>query len=146
MAPEMISSKKQRHPYNSDKPVNPYAIVYLNDHKIYQTRSKMRTATPVSNFFLSSYYYQTKLSYWYISQFWNADTECFVKNYGTSFIRISVKNNIDLEEDPVIGTVVFKISELFEGGLKKVMTINIQDEAMDIDKYNYYRSKKLKNG
>lgn len=46
---DLIALKQRRHPYNADKAVNPYAIVYINDRKVYQTRSKMKTADPVSN-------------------------------------------------------------------------------------------------
>lgn len=46
---DLITFKQRRHPYNADKAVNPYAIVYINDKKVYQTRSKMKTDNPVSN-------------------------------------------------------------------------------------------------
>ncbi|KAI7904926.1 uncharacterized protein BX663DRAFT_501057 [Cokeromyces recurvatus] len=98
MDPDLFNSKERRHPYKPGRPVNPYAIIYINDQKIYRTRAKMSTPNPC----------------------WNADTECFLKNYETAYVRISVKTSIDLEQDPVIGTVVFKISELFEKGRKKV--------------------------
>jgi Ca2+-dependent lipid-binding protein len=62
MAPDMINSEKRRHPYNPDKPVNPYAIIYLNDHKIYETRSKMSTANPVRFFFEYVTYRQLTLT------------------------------------------------------------------------------------
>ncbi|CAO0800083.1 unnamed protein product [Mucor circinelloides] len=96
--PDLMTFKSRRHPYNADKSVNPYALVYVNDRKVFQTRSKMKASCP----------------------FWNADTECFLKNYDTSFIRISVKTSIDLEHDPVIGTNVLKISDLFDGPARKV--------------------------
>ncbi|KAF1797109.1 hypothetical protein FB192DRAFT_1335564 [Mucor lusitanicus] len=96
--PDLMTFKSRRHPYNADKSVNPYALVYVNDRKVFQTRPKMKASCP----------------------YWNADTECFLKNYATSFIRISVKTSIDLEHDPVIGTNVLKISDLFDGPVRKV--------------------------
>ncbi|KAI7888712.1 uncharacterized protein EV154DRAFT_468602 [Mucor mucedo] len=95
--PEVISFKKRRHPYKLQKAVSPYAVIYINDTKVFRTRSKMCTSNPN----------------------WNAVSECFIKNYATGFIRISVKTSIDLEDDPVIGTSIIKISDLFHDKSKK---------------------------
>ncbi|GAN11450.1 hypothetical protein MAM1_0611d11013, partial [Mucor ambiguus] len=96
--PDLMTFKNRRHPYNAEKSVSPYALVYINDRKVFQTRPKMKASCP----------------------YWNADAECLLKNYDTSFIRITVKTSIDLEHDPVIGTNVLKISDLFDGPVRKV--------------------------
>lgn len=47
--PDLMTFKSRRHPYNADKSVNPYALVYVNDRKVFQTRSKMKASCPVSS-------------------------------------------------------------------------------------------------
>jgi hypothetical protein len=47
--PEILpSSDEFKHPYDHTKIVNPYALLYINDKKVYQTRTKLRNPTPVS--------------------------------------------------------------------------------------------------
>jgi hypothetical protein len=43
-----------------------------------------------------------------------------VKDFENTFLRISVKNSVDLERDPVLGTISMKVSELFEDQDDKV--------------------------
>lgn len=45
---EELPLDELKHPYNPNQVVSPYAIVYLNDSKVYQTRSKLRNLSPVS--------------------------------------------------------------------------------------------------
>ena len=45
--PEMITSDEFKHPYSAKQIVNPYAVIYLNDTKVYQTRAKLRNPCPV---------------------------------------------------------------------------------------------------
>lgn len=45
--PDLMTFKSRRHPYNADKSVNPYALVYVNDRKVFQTRPKMKASCPV---------------------------------------------------------------------------------------------------
>ncbi|GAA5809804.1 hypothetical protein MFLAVUS_003219 [Mucor flavus] len=89
--PQVIFFKKRRHPYKSSQSVSPYADIYINDNKVFRTRTKLNTSHPN----------------------WNAVSECFINNFETAYIRISVKTNIDLEENPVIGTAMLKLSDLF---------------------------------
>lgn len=42
------TDEKFRHPYSPDKVVSPYAVLYINDNKVYQTRTKLRNPSPVS--------------------------------------------------------------------------------------------------
>ncbi|KAI9322715.1 hypothetical protein BX666DRAFT_1848608 [Dichotomocladium elegans] len=90
--PEMLNDDEFKHPYSPSKVVNPYAVLYLNDNKVFETRAKLRNSSP----------------------YWNAMTEHLVKDYDTAFVRISVKTSLDLERDPVLGTRVFYLSEMFE--------------------------------
>lgn len=46
--PEVIASDEFKHPYSPSQVVNPYAIVYLNDRKVYESRAKLRNSSPVS--------------------------------------------------------------------------------------------------
>ncbi|KAI7852946.1 hypothetical protein BDC45DRAFT_484442 [Circinella umbellata] len=90
--PEMITCDEFKHPYNSHQIVNPYAVIYLNDTKVYETRAKLRNPSP----------------------HWNADVEKLIKDYDSAFLRVSVKTNMDLERDPVLGTRVFYLKDVFE--------------------------------
>ncbi|KAI9029659.1 hypothetical protein CLU79DRAFT_843161 [Phycomyces nitens] len=89
--PEVIAADENKHPYNPNQIVSPYAIIYINDNKVFKTRTKMRNPSP----------------------HWNAVSENFVADYENATIRISVKNSVDLERDPVIGTKSIALSELF---------------------------------
>ncbi|MBM6387025.1 MAG: hypothetical protein JSY10_24020 [Paenibacillus sp.] len=47
--PEVLPmDDKFKHPYSTDKAVSPYAVMYINDKKVYQTRTKLRNPSPVS--------------------------------------------------------------------------------------------------
>ncbi|KAI9494174.1 hypothetical protein BDB00DRAFT_819957 [Zychaea mexicana] len=81
-----------KHPYNADQVVSPYACLYLNDSKVYQTRTKLRNPSP----------------------HWNAVSEHFIKDFDSTTIRISAKASLDLERDPVIGLKSFNLPDLFE--------------------------------
>lgn len=45
--PEVIYFKNRRHPYTSNKSVSPYAELYIDDNKVFRTRTKMKTSNPV---------------------------------------------------------------------------------------------------
>ncbi|KAI8890295.1 hypothetical protein K501DRAFT_237324 [Backusella circina FSU 941] len=91
--PEILPSADEfKHPYDHNKIVNPYALLYINDSKVYQTRTKLRNPTP----------------------HWNTISEHFIKNFNTTSIRISVKTSVDLERDPVLGMKVLSLSQLFD--------------------------------
>ncbi|KAL0074495.1 hypothetical protein F4703DRAFT_1946910 [Phycomyces blakesleeanus] len=89
--PEIIAADENKHPYNPNQIVSPYAIMYINDNKVFRTRTKMRNPSP----------------------HWNAVSENFIADYKNATIRISVKNSVDLERDPVIGTKCIPLSDLF---------------------------------
>ncbi|CEP06852.1 hypothetical protein [Parasitella parasitica] len=90
--PEVLPAGDEfKHPYSPNKVVSPYAILYINDNKVYQTRTKLRNPSP----------------------HWNAITEHFVRDYESTFIRISVKTSVDLERDPVLGTRSLLLKDLF---------------------------------
>lgn len=123
--PQVIFFKNRRHPYKSSQSVSPYADIYINDNKVFRTRTKLNTSNPVRLFFLKKN--RAKLETNYLSFFfknWNAVSECFINNFETAYIRISVKTNIDLEENPVIGTAMLKLSDLFCTRSKKVKKKN----------------------
>lgn len=42
------TNEEFKHPYNPNKVVSPYAVLYINDNKVYQTRTKLRNPSPVS--------------------------------------------------------------------------------------------------
>lgn len=42
------TNEEFKHPYNPNKVVSPYAVLYINDNKVYQTRTKLRNPAPVS--------------------------------------------------------------------------------------------------
>ncbi|KAG2204704.1 hypothetical protein INT47_012000 [Mucor saturninus] len=86
------TDEKFRHPYSPDKVVSPYAVLYINDNKVYQTRTKLRNPSP----------------------HWNAITEHFVKDIDSVVLRLSIKTSVDLERDPVLGTKTLHLKELFE--------------------------------
>lgn len=91
--PEVLpSDAKFRHPYSPNKVVSPYAVLYINDNKVYQTRTKLRNPSP----------------------HWNAITEHFVRDLDSVVLRISIKNAVDLERDPVLGTKTLSLKDLFE--------------------------------
>lgn len=47
--PEVLpTDEKFRHPYSPDRVVSPYAVLYINDNKVFQTRTKLRNPSPVS--------------------------------------------------------------------------------------------------
>lgn len=47
--PEVLPmDEKFKHPYSPNKAVSPYAVLYVNDKKVYQTRTKLRNPSPVS--------------------------------------------------------------------------------------------------
>ncbi|KAI8136766.1 hypothetical protein BJV82DRAFT_526545 [Fennellomyces sp. T-0311] len=89
--PEMLMDDELKHPYSPNQTVNPYAVIYLNDQKVYETRAKLRNPAPQ----------------------WNAECERFIKDYDTAFLRVSVKTSMDLERDPVLGTRVFYLKDMF---------------------------------
>ncbi|CAB4377234.1 unnamed protein product [Rhizophagus irregularis] len=82
--------------YNPSYP-NPYAVVYLNDSRVFRTRAKLNNIAP----------------------FWNASTEQFVRDWRTAVVRVVVKDHKDLEYDPVIGMVTLPLKELFGQKEKK---------------------------
>ncbi|KAI9275789.1 hypothetical protein BDA99DRAFT_475827 [Phascolomyces articulosus] len=88
---EELAEEELKHPYNSDQVVSPYACLYLNDSKVYQTRSKLRNPSP----------------------HWNAVSEHFIKGFNETTIRISVKAALDLERDPVLGIKMYHLRDLF---------------------------------
>ena len=45
---EELGEEDTKHPYNPDQVVSPYVCLYLDDHKVYQTRSKLQNPSPVS--------------------------------------------------------------------------------------------------
>lgn len=47
-ATDELADEELKHPYNPDQVVSPYAILYINDSKVYQTRAKLRNPCPVS--------------------------------------------------------------------------------------------------
>ncbi|RIA95976.1 hypothetical protein C1645_802663 [Glomus cerebriforme] len=85
--------------YNSYYP-NPYAVVYLNDSRVFRTRAKLNNIAP----------------------FWNASTEQFVRDWKTAIVRVVIKDQKDLEYDPVIGMITLSLKELFEQKEKKEAT------------------------
>ncbi|KAI9497976.1 hypothetical protein BDB00DRAFT_755787 [Zychaea mexicana] len=89
--PEMITADEFKHPYSPNQIVNPYAVNYLNDNKVYETRAKLRNPAP----------------------HWNAECEHLVKDYDSAFVRVSVKTSMDLERDPVLGTRLFFLKDVF---------------------------------
>ncbi|KAL9556559.1 hypothetical protein MBANPS3_001819 [Mucor bainieri] len=90
--PEVLPTDDEfKHPYSPNKVVSPYAILYVNDNKVFQTRTKLRNPSP----------------------HWNAITEHFIRDYETAFIRISVKTAMDIERDPVLGTKSLHLKDLF---------------------------------
>ncbi|KAI8140241.1 hypothetical protein BJV82DRAFT_563066 [Fennellomyces sp. T-0311] len=89
---ELLADDDLSHPYNPNQVVSPYACLYLNDSKVFQTRSKLRNPSP----------------------HWNAVSEHFIRDFDSTTIRISVKNSVELERDPVIGFKVFNLADLFE--------------------------------
>ncbi|KAJ2959007.1 hypothetical protein NQZ79_g5470 [Umbelopsis isabellina] len=92
VADQELIDDKGKHPYSSGTVVSPYALVYINDEKVFRTRSKMRNPSP----------------------HWNAVTEHFVRDLDSTFVRISVKHAVELERDPVLGTRVVKLRDAFE--------------------------------
>ncbi|CAG8652388.1 2774_t:CDS:2, partial [Dentiscutata heterogama] len=77
--------------YNATYP-NPYCVVYLNDIRVFRTRAKLNNTAP----------------------YWNASTEQFVKDWRAAVVRIVVKDQKDLEYDPVIGMATIPLKELLE--------------------------------
>lgn len=45
--PQVLTADEFKHPYSSNQIVDPYAVLYVNDHKVYMTRAKMRNPSPV---------------------------------------------------------------------------------------------------
>ncbi|KAI9354705.1 hypothetical protein BD770DRAFT_412084 [Pilaira anomala] len=90
--PEVLPmDEKFKHPYSPNKAVSPYALLYINDKKVYQTRTKLRNPSP----------------------HWNAITEHFIKDMENVTIRLSIKTAVDLERDPVLGTRTLKLKDIF---------------------------------
>ncbi|KAG9289337.1 hypothetical protein G9A89_007898 [Geosiphon pyriformis] len=79
---------------------NPYASVFLNDIQVYRTRTKLNNVAP----------------------YWNASTEQFVRDWSTATLRIVIKNQKDLEDDPVIGMVNVSLKNIFEEKPEKDVT------------------------
>lgn len=47
--PEVLPTNDEfKHPYDPSKVVNPYAVLYIDDNKVFQTREKLRNPSPVS--------------------------------------------------------------------------------------------------
>ncbi|KAI7902890.1 uncharacterized protein BX663DRAFT_508770 [Cokeromyces recurvatus] len=92
--PEVLPTNEEfKHPYSPDKVVSPYAVLYINDNKVYQTRTKLRNPSP----------------------HWNAVSENFIKDFDNCSFRISVKTAFDLERDAVLGTKVIHLKDVFRG-------------------------------
>ncbi|KAI9033622.1 hypothetical protein CLU79DRAFT_882763 [Phycomyces nitens] len=92
-----VTDDDLKHPYSSNTIVNPYAVLYINDLKVYQTHAKLSNPSP----------------------YWNTITEQFIKDYDSAYVRISVKHSIDLERDPVLGTYAFSLRDLFGPKIEK---------------------------
>ncbi|KAI8976219.1 hypothetical protein BDB01DRAFT_359888 [Pilobolus umbonatus] len=95
------SDEKFKHPYDPSQTVSPYAVLYVNDNKVYQSRTKLRNPSP----------------------HWNAMSEHFIKDVETTSIRVVVKTAVDLERDPVLGTKLLHLSDLFhdqQGKFKEI--------------------------
>lgn len=45
--PEILTAEDFKHPYSPNQIVNPYACVYVNDNKVFETRAKLRNPRPV---------------------------------------------------------------------------------------------------
>ncbi|ORY07468.1 hypothetical protein K493DRAFT_101449 [Basidiobolus meristosporus CBS 931.73] len=80
----------QEHPYDHTIPPNPYANIFVNDTKVYQTRTKMHSTAP----------------------YWNVSTEQFINDFDNATVRVTVKNERNLEHDPVLGMVLVRLSEV----------------------------------
>ncbi|KAH8550706.1 hypothetical protein BGW37DRAFT_457834 [Umbelopsis sp. PMI_123] len=92
IADQQLIGDQEKHPYNASTVVCPYAIVYINDEKVFCTRHKVRNPSP----------------------HWNAVTEHLIRDYSSTFIRISVRHSVELEQDPVLGTRVINLEDVFE--------------------------------
>ncbi|KAG8785615.1 hypothetical protein FRC15_001048 [Serendipita sp. 397] len=71
-----------------------YCTVMVNDEPVYRTRTKPMTATP----------------------FFNASTERFVRDWKATHVCVVVRDSRMRENDPVMGMVMFKLSDLFRDG------------------------------
>jgi hypothetical protein len=55
--PEVLPTAEEfKHPYSPNKVVSPYAILYINDNKVFRTRTKLRNPSPVSGSYLIHLY------------------------------------------------------------------------------------------
>ncbi|KAK9764428.1 hypothetical protein K7432_008068, partial [Basidiobolus ranarum] len=80
----------QEHPYDHTQPPNPYANIFVNDTKVYKTRTKMHSTAP----------------------FWNVSTEQFINDFDNATVRVTVKNEINMEHDPVLGMVLVRLTDV----------------------------------
>ncbi|CAG8725178.1 1759_t:CDS:2, partial [Racocetra fulgida] len=100
---------------------NPYCVVYLNDARVFRTRAK-----------LNKYVLMNAAPYW------NASTEQFVKDWKTAVVRIVVKDQKDLEYDPVIGMATIPLKGLLEHKGKEKNGIHY-DMALDALQFGVLR-------
>lgn len=76
----------------SDDLPSSYATIILNHQKIYRTRTKPKNAKP----------------------FFNAGTERFIANWQTAEVMISVRDDREREDDPLLGMVYLPLRKVFE--------------------------------
>jgi hypothetical protein len=76
---------------------------------------------------------------------WNAITEHFVRDIDNAFIRITVKTALEFERDPVLGTKVISLKDLFTDQEAKVRKIH-KKYSKGQCVYTYYSLKKHRNG
>jgi len=69
-----------------------YCAIIVNHKRVYKTRTKPQTANP----------------------FFNAGTEQFLRNWKTSEVMVSVRDQRGHENDPIIGVVVLPLERLFK--------------------------------
>lgn len=60
--PEVLPADDEfKHPYSPNRVVSPYAILYVNDNKVFKTRVKLRNPSPVSIIYFGYYIMYTHM-------------------------------------------------------------------------------------
>lgn len=84
----------------SDELPSSYATIILNHQKIYRTRTKPKNSKP----------------------FFNAGTERFIRDWKTAEIMVSVRDDREREDDPLLGMVYLPLRRVFEKSSQIIQT------------------------
>jgi hypothetical protein len=107
--PEVLPTAEEfKHLYSPNKVVSPYAILYVNDDKAFQTKTKLRNPSPsLINSSIDTYLFL-------FNSIGTISLDILLETL-IQPIFVSLKTSVNLERDPVLDIKSLSFKDLFEG-------------------------------